>query len=167
MHFTEFNQLDEESACLLLKQCVAIPTWGSYLCRQRPYDSATQLYHHAAQQAQSWSWTEIAAALAQHPRIGERKAGADLSDKEQQFSAQEQAQLQHDAQTTAALYAANQRYEAQFGYIFLIRAKGRDSLEILAELERRLGNSAAAEQLEVKQQLAEIAVLRLQQEVLG
>ena len=167
MHFTEFNQLDEESATALLKQCVAIPTWGRYLCSQRPYHSAAQLYQTAQLQAQSWDWDEIAAALALHPRIGERQAAKHLSSKEQQYSAQEQAQLTQDTQMAEALYAGNLRYETQFGYIFLIRAKGRSSAEILAELERRLGNSQTVEHLEVKQQLAEIAILRLQQEVFG
>jgi 2-oxo-4-hydroxy-4-carboxy-5-ureidoimidazoline decarboxylase len=50
--------------------------------------------------------------------------------------------------------------------VFLIRAKGRDTREILAELERRLRNDQQTEEKEVVDQLREIAVLRLQ-EVLG
>ena len=48
---------------------------------------------------------------------------------------------------------------------FLIRALGRSTEEILAELNRRLNNTPEQEQLEVKDQLSQIALLRLKQEV--
>jgi multidrug resistance efflux pump len=50
-----------------------------------------------------------------------------------------------------------------FDRVFLIRAAGRDSHEILAELERRLGNDDAAERAETVRQLGEIMLLRLRQ----
>ena len=55
----------------------------------------------------------------------------------------------------------NQTYEQQFGRIFLVRAAGRSRIEILAELHRRLGLSAAEEAAEVADQLRQIALLRL------
>jgi 2-oxo-4-hydroxy-4-carboxy-5-ureidoimidazoline decarboxylase len=42
---------------------------------------------------------------------------------------------------------------------------GRSTEEILAELNRRLNNTPEQEQLEVKDQLSQIALLRLKQEV--
>jgi 5-hydroxyisourate hydrolase len=45
--------------------------------------------------------------------------------------------------------------------VFLIRAAGRSSRQILDELRRRLGNSDEAERREVAGQLGEIALLRL------
>ena len=47
--------------------------------------------------------------------------------------------------------------------MFLIRAAGRDGDEILAELERRLGNDDDAERAETVEQLRQIALLRLEQ----
>jgi 2-oxo-4-hydroxy-4-carboxy-5-ureidoimidazoline decarboxylase len=49
--------------------------------------------------------------------------------------------------------------------VFLIRAAGRDAEEILAELERRLGNDDATERDETVEQLRQIALLRLEQVV--
>ena len=46
--------------------------------------------------------------------------------------------------------------------MFLIRAAGRSSAEILAELERRLGNDEAAERAETVTALRDIALLRLE-----
>jgi 2-oxo-4-hydroxy-4-carboxy-5-ureidoimidazoline decarboxylase len=47
--------------------------------------------------------------------------------------------------------------------VFLIRASGRTGPQILAELDRRLVNDAAAERAETVTQLREIALLRLEQ----
>ena len=46
--------------------------------------------------------------------------------------------------------------------MFVIRAAGRPATEILAELRRRLNNTAEAEKAEVITQLREIALTRLE-----
>ena len=46
--------------------------------------------------------------------------------------------------------------------MFLIRAAGRGSAEILAELERRLGNDDETERAETVTALRDIALLRLE-----
>jgi 2-oxo-4-hydroxy-4-carboxy-5-ureidoimidazoline decarboxylase len=60
------------------------------------------------------------------------------------------------------LAAGNVAYEERFGHVFLIRAAGRSGAEILAELERRLANDAAAERAETVDNLRQIALLRLE-----
>ena len=50
-----------------------------------------------------------------------------------------------DAAVMAALAEGNREYEQRFGRVFLIRAAGRSSSEVLAELRRRLGNDDATE----------------------
>ncbi len=61
--------------------------------------------------------------------------------------------------------AGNRAYEERFDRVFLIRAAGRDSSEILSELERRLGNDDVTERAETLTQLRQIALLRLEQVV--
>jgi 2-oxo-4-hydroxy-4-carboxy-5-ureidoimidazoline decarboxylase len=63
------------------------------------------------------------------------------------------------------LREANAVYEQRFGHVFLIRAAGRTSAEILSELERRLHNDDATERVETVTALRDIAVLRLEQVV--
>jgi 2-oxo-4-hydroxy-4-carboxy-5-ureidoimidazoline decarboxylase len=61
----------------------------------------------------------------------------------------------------AAILAGNRAYEERFDQVFLIRAAGRTPEEILAELQRRLGNEPDAERAEVTEQLAQITGLRV------
>ena len=60
------------------------------------------------------------------------------------------------------MLAGNRAYEERFDRVFLIRAAGRGAGEILAELERRLGNDDATERAETLEQLRQIALLRLE-----
>lgn len=59
----------------------------------------------------------------------------------------------------------NLAYEKKFDFIFLIRAAGRSSEEILTALNYRLVNDLDTEKRIVHQQLLEIALLRLAQEI--
>nr|WP_156935745.1 2-oxo-4-hydroxy-4-carboxy-5-ureidoimidazoline decarboxylase [Alkanindiges illinoisensis] len=163
----EFNQCTDEAATKVLQSCAHMPSWIRALVQQRPYTTVEQLYEQAKQQAGDWQWIEVEQALAQHPRIGQKQAAAVLSEEEQQFSANEQRDVQTSQHMEQALLQANQDYEQQFGHIFLIRAAGRTGEDILSELQRRLNNTVIQEQQEVIQQLAEIAVLRLQQGVIA
>ncbi|WPO68512.1 2-oxo-4-hydroxy-4-carboxy-5-ureidoimidazoline decarboxylase [Acinetobacter haemolyticus] len=165
MDLEQFNSLNNEQAFEALKSCVHIQSWIQNIVQQRPFSLVDELYQTAALQAQTWQWSEISEALAQHPRIGEKKADMTLSEREQQFSQKEQAQLGADQEIQQALYQGNLAYEHKFGHIFLIRAAGRSGTEMLAELNRRLENSVELEQFEVKQQLSEIALIRLKQEI--
>ena len=127
----------------------------------RDFDSADALVAEAMDVATPLSEAEIDEALAAHPRIGESSAGEGA---ESRFSRAEQAaSVDADQQLAEQLRSGNERYEAQFGRVFLIRAAGRDRREILAELERRLLNDPAVETDEVAEQLRDIAARRLRQ----
>lgn len=161
----QLNQFNQQPIQELLEHCVKIPRWADEISAARPFSSIDTVLDFARQQAHTWTWQEVLNALNTHPRIGEKKAQARLSTKEQEFSAREQATAQTDQTTLDAILKGNIAYEERFGYIFLIKAAGLSSTEILNALQERLNNSAYIEQQIVKQQLAEIALLRLQQEL--
>nr|WP_153567417.1 2-oxo-4-hydroxy-4-carboxy-5-ureidoimidazoline decarboxylase [Acinetobacter pittii] len=161
----EFNQAPPEQLKTLLKNCVHIQAWAEKIISNRPYSTKASLLEYAEQLSQMWSWQEILAALATHPKIGERQAKKQLNAKEQDFSNQEQAGISLDEQTQQALLQGNLDYEQKFGFIFLIKAAGLSSDEILKKLHERLQNDLAIEKTIVHEQLAAIALLRLSQEI--
>jgi len=158
MELAVFNSLDDTQAAEVLRPCVDIDRWVNELVAARPFSSISDLTDAAAQSAHPFTHAEIEAALAQHPRIGERAAG---NSAEAELSRGEQAALNLDADINARLIEANRAYEERFSRVFLIRAAGRTSEEILAECQRRLGNDETAELDEVAEQLRAIALLRL------
>ena len=164
MDLTTFNQSPAHVLKAMLEHCVKIPRWAEELTAARPFPSTTAILDYAQQRTQTWQWQEILDALNTHPRIGEKQAKAALSAKELAFSAREQAASQ-DQQHTDALLQGNIAYETRFGYIFLIKASGVSSSDILENLQQRLTHSAEYEQTIVHQHLSGIAMLRLTQEL--
>ncbi|HEU5038227.1 MAG TPA: 2-oxo-4-hydroxy-4-carboxy-5-ureidoimidazoline decarboxylase [Nocardioides sp.] len=155
-----FDELPEGEARTALAACLDVPRFVEEVLAGRPYGSSDALQAAAAASASSLSDEELQAALARHPRIGERAgSGHDAA-----HSTREQAGVDRsDAEVLRRLADGNRAYEERFDRVFLIRAAGRDSHEILAELERRLGNDEEAERAETVRQLGEIMLLRLGQ----
>ena len=116
---------------------------GRKIISERPYSSTSVLLGYAEQLSHTWSWQEIQAALATHPKLVKDRQ-KQLNAKEQNFSAQEQAGISLDEQTQQALLQGNIEYEQKFGFIFLIKAAGLSSDEIL-KLHQRLQNNLAIE----------------------
>ena len=156
----DFNHLPHEKALALIHPCVALPEWADALALRRPYASRDELFSTANALTQNWDEAALAQALNAHPRIGEKPAG---SQAEAALSRQEQGEVNdRDADLARALREGNARYEARFGRVFLIRAKGRSGEEILQALHARLENSDAQEVRAALEQLREITLLRLE-----
>jgi OHCU decarboxylase len=132
-----------------LLSCLAVPRWADDVLAGGPYADRTALLSAADVAARSLSDEELEQALSAHPRIGER--GDSQSQQEQSAVA-----------PSDRLVSGNRAYEQRFGRVFLVRAAGRDAEEILAELERRLGNTDEAERAETIDNLRQIALLRLE-----
>jgi 2-oxo-4-hydroxy-4-carboxy-5-ureidoimidazoline decarboxylase len=148
-----------ETVLAALRACNAAPSFAAAVAAGRPYESADALVARAEAVSRALPWPEVSAALAAHPRIGDRPEG---SSAEAQASRREQSSMTDaDAATRAALVDGNHAYEERFGHVFLIRAAGRSPEQMLAELRRRLANDEAAERAEATEQLAQITGLRV------
>jgi 2-oxo-4-hydroxy-4-carboxy-5-ureidoimidazoline decarboxylase len=160
MHLEQLNAAGRTEAIDFLRPCLDIQRWIDEVADARPYSSLDALLAAGRGAASPFTRREIEAALAHHPRIGERAKG---DSAEAKLSQSEQAGLGvADAAVAAALAEGNRAYEEKFGQVFLIRAAGRSREEILAALNTRLAHTPEAEQLIIGQQLREIAVLRLE-----
>ena len=148
-----FNSADDTYARAVLEACVRIPRWVDAVLDGRPYAGVGDLERRAAQEARTWTVDEVDAALADHPRIG---------DTPNAVSRTEQASVDTtDADLLARISEGNRAYEARFGRIYLVRAAGRTGEDLLDLLDVRLANTPEAEQVVVRDQLTDIALLRL------
>jgi 2-oxo-4-hydroxy-4-carboxy-5-ureidoimidazoline decarboxylase len=157
-----FNSLSADEAKGLLRTCLDVPRWVDEVEGGRPFAGWPALREAAELAAARLTDAELEAALARHPRIGQR-AGPH---HDAEHSVREQSGVDPDDLDTAGrLAAGNAAYEQRFDRVFLIRAAGRSAAEILAELDRRLENDDTTERSETVEQLGEIAVLRLESAV--
>ncbi|MDQ4051494.1 MAG: 2-oxo-4-hydroxy-4-carboxy-5-ureidoimidazoline decarboxylase [Actinomycetota bacterium] len=159
MEIEDFNAMSASEASATVRPCVDIDSWVEAVVAGRPYADLDTLLAAADTAAGGWTEAEVDAALADHPRIGERPTGSGASDA---LSAREQAGVDPaDTDVQARLADGNRRYEEAFDRIYLVRAAGRSAQEMLALLEERLGNDPETELEVTRGQLAEIAHLRL------
>jgi 2-oxo-4-hydroxy-4-carboxy-5-ureidoimidazoline decarboxylase len=160
MQLEQFNDAERADVVAFLRPCLNIQRWIDEVADSRPYADLDSLLHAARRVADPLSASELDAALAHHPRIGERAAGTST---EARLSATEQAGLGEGGPAVAeALADGNRAYEEKFGRVFLIRAAGRSREEILAALHARLCHTTEQEERIIGEQLREIAMLRLE-----
>ncbi len=168
MTVDEFNQLDAAAAAAVLAACADVDSWVAKLVAERPFGSRDALVERADSAARNWTAGEVDGALAHHPRIGERPRVETIGAANAAHSAGEQAGMGKASRSIQqALAEGNVAYEERFGRVFLIRAAGRTADEMLAALTERLANDDATEAAVVAGQLREIALLRLEREVVG
>ena len=149
----DLNALPARDFEELLLGCCAAPGWAHLVTRGRPYASPADLLAAAGAAWAAREPGDLDAAMAGHPRIGERRLSG--------WSAGEQAGVGEDAAVLAALADRNAAYEQRFGHVFLICATGRGPAEILAELNRRMSNDPATERDVAAAEIGKINELRL------
>ena len=149
----ELNALPARDFEELLLGCCAAPGWARHVTAGRPYTSLADLLGVAGAAWAARDPGDLDAAMAGHPRIGERRLSG--------WSAQEQAGVGPDAGVATALADGNAAYERRFGHIYLVCATGRTAGELLALLTVRLENDPDTEWGVVRSELQQINRIRL------
>lgn len=156
-----WHELDAEAAAREVLPCCGSSAWAAGLAARRAFADAQELFD-----ASDAVWAGLAEddwreAFDSHPRIGQSHARVATAESLAWSSEEQRAALSPDESAKLALAAANRQYEERFGRIFIVCASGKSAAEILAILERRMKNSAAAEMLEAAEQQQQITQLRL------
>ena len=155
-----FDGLRADRASDLLRTCCAAAGWVRGMTDHRPYGDRDRLLDASDRAFDALDAQDVADALADHPRIGERPSDTSASGH---FSRAEQASVADaDERIRRDLVQGNRAYEERFDRVFLIRAAGRTPADILAELQRRMDNDEQTELAEVVHQLRMITRLRLE-----
>ena len=156
------NSMPHDEAVKALLQCCGSKRWAENVAKARPYASLESLIASANDIWRSLNPDDWLEAFRSHPKIGEKKADAQVSDQSLRWSGQEQAGVtQASRETVDALAALNWAYEQKFGYIFIVCATGKTSDEMLAALRQRIENDAGTELSIAAAEQSKITELRL------
>lgn len=150
----DLNRLNPEEATRVLRTCCGSTRWAEEMTARRPFQGVQEVLAAADEIWGMLRPTDWLEAFRSHPRIGERTADRQASKEQSQVAAA-------DPGVSARLAKGNRDYEAQFGYIFIISARGKSAVEMLEALERRLRNPADEELRIAAAEQAKITRLRL------
>jgi 2-oxo-4-hydroxy-4-carboxy-5-ureidoimidazoline decarboxylase len=167
-----FNKLTAAAAREELLACCNSAAWADRMASGRPYSSALDAARQSSAIVARLTVADLEAALAAHPRIGERKHEAQPtgqgSARSAQWSKREQAGVaDSDSETALALAESNLEYERRFGHIYLVCASGKTGSQLLALLRARLRNTPATEWQVVRTELQKINEIRLRDLLAG
>ncbi len=147
-----------------LALCNGSSRWVANMLGSRPFGERDRLLTAAESAAERLHRDDWIEAFDHHPRIGEQTSVADVATTAASWASSEQSGVATgDAAVQEAILEGNREYEDRFGFIFLIRAKGRTADEILASLRERLGNAPDVEFAIAIREQREITLLRLEQ----
>jgi OHCU decarboxylase len=157
-----WNALSAEDAAAEVLSCCGSQAWANAVAAARPYLDERSLLERAREIWRGLSAEDWMEAFRSHPRIGERHAERTTTAASAAWSAGEQRDVQlAEDDVKRALVDGNRKYEERFGRIFIVCAAGKKPAEILAILERRLGNDDAMELKESADEQEQILQLRL------
>jgi len=140
------NVLPPDDAVRELLTCCGSREWARRMAAARPFADEGSLLEAADQVWWALEVQDWLEAFRSHPRIGEKKAEAGQTSREQAWSAGEQAGMSSAAaETQRALAEGNREYDERFGFIYIVCAAGKTADEMLALLRQRLANDPAAE----------------------
>ena len=163
MDVSTLDRSPEAEARALLAACCAAPAWVDGMLGARPWRDREGLLAAADRAWDACPRAAVADAIAHHPRLGERRAAATLSAREQAWSAQEQRGAGIAAESAReALARGNAEYEARFGHTFILCATGLAAEDMLRALNERLQNDPATEHTVTARELHKITRLRLE-----
>lgn len=146
-----------------LKVFCGAERWAHAMVRRRPFGDLTRLLEAAEEEWSRLTPADWLESFDHHPRLGGTDLQARRFDSTRSLSEREQAVVLGAAATTQqALAEAQRKYEERFGFIFLIRARGRSAVDIRSELDRRMANDLETELEVAARELRAIARLRLE-----
>ena len=113
-----------EQGCLL--DCCGSKAWVEQLLAQRPFANDAQLVRLRRTHLDAARSQGMAASISASPSDRQQRDQIEAVETARQWSAGEQSAATKSApETLAVLAAANQAYQATFGYVFLICASGQ------------------------------------------
>lgn len=165
---TRLNTMSHEHAVSELRACCASLAWLRGMADRRPFGTAAELYEAADEIWGSLRPEDWLEAFRAHPRIGDRELATKEGVSFRKWSSQEQSGVKGSpSETMAELFDINRRYEAKFGFVFLICATGKSAEQILEIARLRIENSAAAELSAAAEEQRQITRLRLEKWLLS
>ncbi len=139
MNIAAINAWTKAEADEAFRRCCGSTRWSREMERLRPFDSEAAVLEAAERIWWALAPTDWLEAFAAHPKIGARGAArAEHAATVAWSKAEQSGTAARDRRRARELSLLNGRYEARFGYIFIVCATGKSADEMLDVIESRL-----------------------------
>lgn len=158
----DINQADEASFVELLGGIFEHSPWVAELvCADRPFSDSDHLHREMVAAMRRAPKLQRMALLCAHPELAGREADSgELTDESQREQAG--AGLDHcSPRELQQIKSFNQAYRGRFEFPFIIAVTGLERRQIIAAMERRLGNDRDTEFETALGEVEKIARIRL------
>ena len=137
-----------------LVRCCGSKKWVNALIAQHPYASEDVLHEISDKAWSNCEKEDYLEAFSHHPKIGDLESIKKKFASTSHWSSGEQAGVEEaDMELLKELAEMNDKYEKNFGYIFIVCATGKTASEMLALVKERIENEADEEiQIAVEEQ---------------
>ncbi|MEC4985863.1 MAG: 2-oxo-4-hydroxy-4-carboxy-5-ureidoimidazoline decarboxylase [Oscillatoria sp. PMC 1068.18] len=154
----ELNQMSQEEFVAALGEVFEDhPAIAQQVWEEKPFTDVTQLHQKMVKIVQEFSPEKQLELIRAHPDLGSKAKMAPASVNEQAGVGLDRL----DAAEYERFQLLNQAYKEKFGFPFIVAVKNHTKATILADFERRLENSLAAEKQQALNEIFTIALFRL------
>jgi 2-oxo-4-hydroxy-4-carboxy-5-ureidoimidazoline decarboxylase len=163
MTIDELNALPPDELREVLYTCCASVTWVEHLATLVPFNSPDHLINMGERcwhKCREGDWMD---ALSGHPRLGDLDSLAEKFKNTSDMATEEQSGTQEASeQVLEELALANEEYEKEFGFRFILFATNKTAETMLSALKDRLKNDLETEKIMAMVEQNKITRLRLE-----
>ena len=163
MTIAQFDNLDIKKKKELLFNCCGSTAWVKGMIEIFPVNDLVDLLEYAEEKWFDCNPADWLEAFEHHSRIGDIHSIQKRFAKTANYATDEQAGIEDSSdQVLEQLAKANEEYEENFGYLFIVYATGKSAKEMLAILQQRLNNDPHTELMIAAAEQDKITKLRIQ-----
>ena len=163
MTITDFDHLPESEKKELLQMCCGSAAWIKKMISIFPVNDLVDLLEYAEEEWYDCNPADWLEAFQSHIKIGDVESVKKNKAKNTDWPLKEQAGVLNSAPDVLdELAKANEMYEENFGYNYIVLATGKSASDMISDLFQRLDNDPHDELIIAAAEQNKITQLRLQ-----
>lgn len=163
MTIADFDRLPEAEKKELLQMCCGSTAWIKKMLSILPVDNLVDLLEYAEEEWYDCNPADWLEAFQSHIKIGDIESLKKNKAKNADWPLKEQAEIfRSSPDVLEELAKANDMYEENFGYNYIVFAQGKSASDMLDDLFKRLDNDPHDELIIAAAEQNKITQLRLQ-----